>query len=390
MKKLSLALLCAVSSAIAAPAYADALSTPAMSGPLTADPNPYSVDLGFLGKTYITGSVSGLAFAQTNSQHFFPRDTDDAVDLSNAQVFIQKTDGQFQYFIQAGEYALPSLASPYIESNDITGKTYGVVPVAYGKFIINDQFSVQAGKLPTLIGDEYTFTFQNMNIERGLLWNQEPAISRGVQLNYASGPLSASISWNDGYYSNRWNWVSGLLSYGFNSGADTVAFAGGGNLGGSLPVGGFATPPAQNSGSIFNLIYTHTDGPWVISPYIQYQDVPKNLALGYTSDSNMFGAAVLATYSFNDNWKLSGRVEYETEDSKHGAANLLFGPGSDGTSLTITPTYLYKIFFARIEGSYTFATDATKGRFGKPGLALGPNGNDTDQGRAMLEVGVNF
>jgi len=30
-----------------------------------------------------------------------------------------------------------------------------------------------AAKLPTLIGAEYTFTFENMNIERGLLWNQE-------------------------------------------------------------------------------------------------------------------------------------------------------------------------------------------------------------------------
>src|SRR5271154_6287612 len=88
MKKLSLALLCAASSALAVPAYADALSTPAMSGPLAADPNPYSIDLGWLGKTYITGSVSALAFAQTNSQHFFPKDTDDTADLSNAQVFI--------------------------------------------------------------------------------------------------------------------------------------------------------------------------------------------------------------------------------------------------------------------------------------------------------------
>ena len=75
--------------------------------------------------------------------------------------------------------------------------------------MLADSFSIEAGKLPTLIGDEYTFTFENMNIERGLLWNQEPAVSRGVQANYTAGPLTSRVSWNDGYYSNVYNWISG-------------------------------------------------------------------------------------------------------------------------------------------------------------------------------------
>ncbi len=62
-----------------------------------------------------------------------------------------------------------------------------------------------AGKLPTLIGAEYTFTFENMNIERGLLWNQENAVNRGVQANFTSGPVAVSVSWNDGFYPNRYN-----------------------------------------------------------------------------------------------------------------------------------------------------------------------------------------
>ena len=70
--------------------------------------------------------------------------------------------------------------------------------------------------MPTLIGAEYAFTFQNMNIERGLLWNQEPIISRGIQGNYSSGPLTVSLSLNDGLYSNNYNWISGLVSYTLN------------------------------------------------------------------------------------------------------------------------------------------------------------------------------
>jgi len=57
----------------------------------------------------------------------------------------------------------------------------------------------QNSLLPTLVGAEYTFSFENMNIERGLLWNQENAVNRGVQLNYAADPFTFAFSWNDGF-----------------------------------------------------------------------------------------------------------------------------------------------------------------------------------------------
>ncbi|MGT2492308.1 outer membrane beta-barrel protein [Cupriavidus basilensis] len=57
-----------------------------------------------------------------------------------------------------------------------------------------ENFSVMVGKLPTLIGAGARSQFQNMNIERGLLWNQENAVNRGVQVNYAAGPLTLAAS----------------------------------------------------------------------------------------------------------------------------------------------------------------------------------------------------
>ena len=62
------------------------------------------------------------------------------------------------------------------------------------------------------------------NVERGLMWAQEPLVSRGVQANYTMGPFSASVSWNDGYYSNNYNWISGLASYALNK-ENTIAVA---------------------------------------------------------------------------------------------------------------------------------------------------------------------
>ena len=363
-------------------ALADPLPTPAMAGPLAANSSPFSIDLpDWLGdaggKVYIGGAVTGLAYAQSNATHFAPGDADSYIDLSNGQVFIQKTDGWLQFYIQAGEYSLPTVGVPYLKSSIATTANFGVVPVAYLKLQGEgswSEFSLQGGKLPTLIGDEYTFTFENMNVERGLLWNIEPAVSTGIQGNWSHGPLTVSLSWNDGTYAKKWNWISGLISYAVTA-SDIVAFSAGGNLGN----GNFSF---LNSGSVYDLIWTHTSGNWVISPYIQYNETP---ALFLAKGSTVFGGAVLASYAFNDNWKLAGRVEYESESGTPGVFTtpdiLGYGPGSNAFSVTLTPTYQWKQLFARVDASYV-----TVGN----GAGFGPLGTQSDQFRGVLELGVLF
>ena len=166
-----------------------AMTTPSMAGPLVANPNPHSFGdpFGYFGKIYVTGALTGLGLVQSNP---VPGDHPFRPDVSNGQVIVQKTDGLFQFYVQAGIYSFPALATPYVSAWRTTGDTFTPLPVAYAKLAPTDEFSIQAGKLPTLIGAEYAFTFQNMNIERGLLWNQEPIISRGVQANYTLGPLA--------------------------------------------------------------------------------------------------------------------------------------------------------------------------------------------------------
>ena len=53
-------------------------------------------------------------------------------------------------------------------------------------------------------------------------------------------------------------------------------------------------------------------------------------------------------------------------------------------AFTLTPTYQYKIYFARAEISHVAANSTTTG------LAFGPSGTNTTQTRAVLEVGVLF
>ena len=158
----------------AAPAPAP-VPMPAMSGPLTNNPAPISLDAvpgveEILGKVYVSAAVSGMVMGQTNA-HAIPGDRDGYVDLTNGMVVLQKTDGWFQWYVQGGAYSYPTLGVPYTNASTNTGASFGAVPQAWAKVAFNDSFNVIAGELPTLIGDEYAFTYENMNIERGLLWS---------------------------------------------------------------------------------------------------------------------------------------------------------------------------------------------------------------------------
>ncbi|HWA89462.1 MAG TPA: outer membrane beta-barrel protein [Rhizomicrobium sp.] len=419
----------------AIPSKADPLTTPAMTGPIAANASPYDLDfsdLGIadLGTIYVTGVVSGLAFYQSHPARAFAGDNASEFDLANGQVFIQKSDGVVQFFLQAGAYSLPSLGASYIASGPALGDFFGAVPVAYLKIAPTDNFSIQAGKLPTLIGAEYTFTFQNMNIERGLLWNQEPAISRGVQANYSAGAFSVSLSLNDGYYSNTFNWLSGLASWTIDA-SNTLAIAGGGNLGHTAARTYFATPTLQNNGAMVNLLYTYNASPWLINPYLQYSEVDSGIACFDVASSckgaSTWGVGLLGSYHLAGGWSLAARAEYTaqsgtpcnfTVDDSGGVSgkpsncfadpgsidtpSLLYGPGSKAFSLTITPTYQHKVFFARAELSYVHLsgtsseTDICTAGCSPPvvtfrhGTGLGPAGLDDDQVRVLLEAGIAF
>lgn len=362
-------------------ASAGSLPLPGMTGPLAANADPTSFNAGPLGEVYITGAVTGIGLWQNN---IFPGDDETLADLSSGQVFITKADGPIQFFVQAGGYSLPDLGLPHIRSDDATKGFFGAVPQAFIKLAPSSSFSIIAGKLPTLIGAEYTWSFENMNIQRGLLWNQENAVNRGIQATYADGPLTVSASWNDGFYSNRFNWGWISASYAID-GANTITAIAGGNLGRTAK-NTLASPLLLNNQDIYNLIYTHNDGPWTLTSYLQYTRVPANATTGIAKSTSTLGGAVLVKYAFDANFSVAARTEYITSsgDVASGAANLIYGPGSKAWSMTVTPTYQQGIGFVRAEFSYVNADGST------PGFALGPTFSDTSQTRAVIEAGVLF
>ena len=357
-------------------AHAQSLNGPSMTAPLALPSKPFTLDTGPFGTWSVDAAISGIGLWQDNRTS---GDHAARVDLASGLVFIQKSDGVLQFFLAAGGYTFPTLGTPYTPITRNLGLTYTAVPEAYLKIAPTDSFSIIAGRLPSLIGAEQAFTFENMNIERGLLWAQEPTVSQGVQANYTVGPVAFSLSLNDGYYSNRYNWLSGAITWTIDK-QNSLEFVAGGNLG-HTGTSTFATPLAQNNSAIYNLIYTYSNGPWTISPYLQISHVDANPAVGIPAGATSTSGAILATYAPGDHWSLSGRAEYI---GTSGQTNLLYGPGSDAVSITATPAYRWKQFYGRAEISYVHADGITQGS------GFGTDGRQTDQLRGLIEVGAIF
>ena len=367
------------------------VSTPSMGGPLTANPDPTKLDAGPVGNVFVTGALTGLAQWQSNPTR---ADRTAQVDISNAQLFVQKNDGFFRFFVETGLYSLPAVGTPYLRATKATRHDFGPVPLAYATIAPSDDWSIQAGKLSSLSGVEANFTFQNLNIERGLLWGQTANVNRGVQVNHTMGPLALVFSLNDGFYSDRLTWLSGSATWTIDP-SNTVAFVGAGNTR-TTAVSTFATPLAQNNSQVYNLIYTYTSGPWTLIPNLQFTHVPRAPSVGILHDAGTYGAALLANYSFDAadrlgelslaGFSLPFRVEYigSTGSAAEGSPNLGYGPGSNAWSLTVTPSYQYERFFARTEFSYVGTGHTTAG------LVFGGNGNSKTQARLLLETGFLF
>jgi len=163
-----------------------------------------------------------------------------------------------------------------------------------------------------------------------------------------------------------------------------LGFVAGGNYG-KTAFQSYATP-VQNNGSIYNVIYTYTKGAWILQPYFQYTDVPTDKQIGIVKGASTRGGAILLSYAFKHGFSLPARFEYitSTGSATDGSVNLMYGPGSAGTSITVTPTWQAGGFFLRGDLGYVHATDIT------PGDSFGKGGNLKSQPRAVAEFGYVF
>ena len=355
-------------------------------------PNPLNVQSETFGTWSVQAIATGLAFQQSNP---VPSNYSSYAAFSNLQANIQKTDGPLKVYVLAGSYSLAALGQAYIRSSTFTESTFGYVPEAYVALSVDTDWSISLGKLPSMGGLEAALTYENPNIQRGLLWTQTNSISRGAQLNYQDGNISAALSVNDGAYSGVYNWIGGLVSIKTSKTSEFTASWTGSLSGNSTNT--TATPLLQNNSQISNLIYQYTGDRWSVKPYFQYTYIPSNSSIGLYGHSGTVGYAVLTTYhvdpltdgvSPNRHISIPTRLEYQSSFGNSLNPNIpagpMYGPGSSAWSATITPTIQYGRTFARVELSFVKTFNPLAGS------AFGATGTNNTQTRGMLEVGLLY
>lgn len=343
-----------------------------------------------LGTWHLNTALSGLAATQSNAALGEPRNYG---DLSNAQVVVSKSTGLLQFFAVAGFYSMPDLSTSYLRAATQTKNTWGALPIAIATLAPNENWSLNVGNLFTLGGSEGTFSYENINIQRGLLWGQTNSVSRGAQLNYQKNSWSSSIAWTDGAYSGTYNWLGVSTAYQLNKMSSVTAIWNGALS--ANPTETTGTPLLQNNSQITNLLYSYSVDRFSINPYLQYTVVPAKPSIGINGVSGSQGLGILATYRITPlvdgqpakkNLTVPFRLEYLNTWGNSGtsANNLLYGPNSAAWSATLTPTIQDGPFFARVEGSYVRANNYTNG------AAFGVAGNTPAQARLMVEAGILY
>lgn len=352
---------------------------------LSLAPDPLKIEIPDFGSIDLHLIATGIGLSQSNPA---PGDFNSFVDLSNAQIILQKESGLIQFYLQSGYYSTPSLGTTYQRASMQTMDSFGLVPLVAISIAPTRNWLFTGGKINSFGGFENTFTYQNSNIERGLLWNQTSNVSRGFQVSYKEGGLSTAVTLNDGFYSNQLSWMGASANYEFNEN-QSAGFIWTGSIK-SNTTNTFITPVLQNNSQIFNALYTYANGPWSVAPYLQYTYVPSNPSLGILSSAQTSGAAVLVKRRISgdktSSITLPMRLEYITSAGgvNQNSPNLLYGAGSAAWSATVTPTYQYKSVFVRAELSYVQTINPG------PGLAFGSSGNAKNQTRAVIETGILY
>lgn len=343
-----------------------------------------------LGTWQFNAALSGLAATQSNSSGNDPKSYG---DIANGQAIISKPTGYLQVFAIAGYYSIPEITTSYVRAATQTTRSWSALPVAYASIVPNDQWSLNIGKLFTLGGAEGTFTYENTNIQRGLLWGQTNSVSQGAQLNYQNETWSTALAWTDGATSGKYNWLGISAAYKFSARTAVTAIWNGALSGNATD--NARTPLLTNNSQITNLLFAYKGDDWGLTPYLQYSVVAANPTVGIDGTSSTQGVGLLATYRLTPlvdgqlprrNITLPIRVEYLNTRGNSGTSsnNLLYGPNSAAWSATMTPTYQHGPYFGRFEASYVAALNASQGS------AFGSTGNTRNQVRAVLEIGILY
>jgi len=361
-------------------------------------PSTIQIDGGPLGPLSISGGVDGYGYylSDTNDEGNLPgTNKADGMELANALIEIQKTTGVVQATLQIGANGGTAFfGSGHPSQSSIS--TYTTGPLRAGYVTIappNSDFTFSAGQIGSLEGWESGVEWNNANQLTTEMFYVENSQSRGIEVSYNNGPVSATVSYGDGYDTGVFNFVEAIGTYTFNAdNAATLYY--GGNLGTTgTAVKSNEGPTAYQNSQMIGGFYSYTLGNLNLAPEFQYQYAKADEKIGIEKPTYNFGAALFADYNLSATspYSIGAWGEYFTShasvaDSSAGAWYI--GPDAAGVAVSVSPTWQYKDLFARADAGYIYLLDNKS----SSGAAYGYGGSGTDRGEfvGLLETGVLF
>ena len=194
--------------------------------------------------------------------------------------------------------------------------------------------TVTAGRFATNIGGEAPFTWQNANIQRGLVWAGEPVWFDGVRVSAQYGNFNGYVGVNDRDTDDG----KMALEAGVGTSFDKV------------DVGFNVLIPDKNDSTntrVYNLTVNVNYLDYLpLTLYVDYLSTPQT-----GDDADSVGVALLGEFKVNDKLSVGGRIEYVNNDGD--GDNYGIGKGNNAWTFTVTPKYrINKYFYVRGEVSY--------------------------------------
>ncbi len=365
-------------------------------------PSAITIDGGPFGSLAVSGGVDGYGYGLTGTSDnsVVGNGLNNGAEVGSALIELQKTSGEFQFTLEVGANGgAPTLGAQHPGQTSITNFSTGPL---YAGYLTVAPASVpgltfSAGQIGSLEGWESGVDWNNANQLTTDIFYVQNSQNRGVEVAYTTGPISATVSFGDGFDTGVFNFVQALATYTINS-TNSVSVYYAGNEGrtglnartygvqgdGTTSTVASYGPYYMNSQMIGGW-YNFTLGSLNLVPEAQYVYAKKDAQLGLAKGSSNFGAALFADYSIGTSpYSIGAWAEYE---NSNGDDNWFIGPKSQAVGISIAPTWQYKDLFARADvgGLYLLSNKADGVSYG-----YGSSGKDKAMFTGTLEAGLLF
>lgn len=380
-----------------------ALSLAAPAAYALTGPQAIEIDGGPLGTLNLSGGADGLFYYQTgtsNSGESLLGDRDTGTNVGAAEIRLSKATGILQFDIElgilGGSAALGTAPGHAVVNFYVTG------PVKLATVTIappGSPITLTAGQVGSLEGWEDFADFRNANIFYSDLWYVENSNSRGVSANFSQGPVTATVTFGDGWDTGVFNFLQALGTYTFNADNSlSVYYAGnlsrtglnaqtyGVNAGIRNTVGTYGANFINSQ--MIGGYYDFTSGNLNLVPEVQYVYAKPDHQLGIQKYTSNFGAVVIADYVFSGSpYSVGSFIEYfdSVGTTAHSANDWFIAPGAEGLGIQVTPTWQYKNLFSRVSAGYLDLINR-----GTPSVGYGNHGSGSGAFQVALEGGVLF